>query len=279
MDPIDRLGFDAAVTLQGDGPGAQLFMRIADQFVGNHMVKMAPLVLLLLYVWLRSPGKTQQGGVLASAELVVRGTLAIGAALAFGRMLQLLLPMRQRPRFAFPEIPFPPTDYFANLDDWSSMPSDHAMLVAAIAAVIWARSRPLAMLAVAWGLLFVSFARVYVGLHYASDVLIGYVLGLALATALLRIPLPAIAWQWLEWLEARRPALVFLGLFILGWAIGENFTSIRGMLSILRQALMAGGTTAILVVAGSCLLLAMILAGGLFRRRGQAVRLQSPQAE
>ena len=49
-----------------------------------------------------------------------------------GRQRVPAVPMRLRPRFVHPEIAFTPTDFAISLDDWSSMPSDHAMLVATI---------------------------------------------------------------------------------------------------------------------------------------------------
>jgi membrane-associated phospholipid phosphatase len=239
METLDRAGFDLTVTLQGDGAGAQLLTPIADQFLDNPMLKMLPLVLLMLHAWLRQGDRTSGSGVLASAESVVRGTLAIGAALAAGRILQKLLPMRLRPRFTHPEIPFPPTDFAISLDDWSSMPSDHAMLVAAIVTVIWTRSRWHALLGAAWGLALICLSRVYFGLHYVSDILVGFGLGLALAYAVLRVPLPAITWDWLRRLDERRPALVVLGLFILSWAVGENFASLRTMILVIRTTVSA----------------------------------------
>jgi membrane-associated phospholipid phosphatase len=234
------------------------------------MLKMAPLVLLLLYGWLAPAGRRADGGSLASAERVVRGVLAIAVALAAGRVLQEVLPMRQRPRFALPDLPFPPTDYSSGLDDWSSMPSDHAMLVAAITAAIALASRRQAVLAAVWGLFVVCFVRVWFGLHYASDVLVGFGLGLVLAGAILRMPLPRLAWRWLEALDRHQPRLVLLGLFVLAWSIGENFLSARSLISTLRRAATEDGATP--VALGVLALGAML--GRLALRRGQIGQLR-----
>jgi undecaprenyl-diphosphatase len=161
------------------------------------------------------------------------------------------------------------------MDDWSSMPSDHAMVVAAMVAIIWAVSRRHALLAAAWGLVFVCFSRVHVGLHYASDVLIGFVLGLVLTFAVLRMPLPSISWQWLRRLDERRPALVFLGLFMFGWGLGDMFASARWFLAVLRDGLRADKTVALLLIMAAGALLLAFLTAGFLMRRSQAVRLRS----
>jgi undecaprenyl-diphosphatase len=274
LDRIDQAGFALPFGLQDGGPGVVFLTRLAEQFVGNPMLKMAPLVLVLLHGWLRPGGSPRQGAGLASAERVVRGVLAIAGALAAGRLLQEVLPMRQRPRFALPDLPFPPTVFSTDLDDWSSMPSDHAMLVAAIVAAIWMGSRPLAILAAAWGLFFICFVRVWFGLHYASDVLVGFGLGLALAGVILRMPLPGLAWRWLEWLDRQQPRLVVLGLFALAWTIGENFQSVRSLLSTLRRAAAADRAGAVALLGTVCVLGLGALLGRIALLRGQGARVR-----
>lgn len=74
-----------------------------------------------------------------------------------------------------------------------SAPSDHAVLVAAVATGLWLVHRRLGVLA--WGLaLLMAFDRVYVGAHYPSDVVLGLaegslvaVLGAFLAGPLLNV--------------------------------------------------------------------------------------------
>jgi len=267
FDPIDQLGFRSVVAFHGNGPGARFLAELADQFVGNPMVKMAPIVMLLLYVWVRRDDRMQRGGILSSAELTVRGVLAIGIALVAGRALQIVMPMRPRPRFAHPELAFPPTAFSHRMDDWSSMPSDHAMVVAAVVAIIWMASRRHAVLAAAWGLAFVCFSRVAVGLHYASDILVGFVLGLVLAFAVMRTPLPSMSWTWLQRLDERRPALVFLGLFLFGWGLGDMFASARWFLSVLQDGFRADKLVALALVSAMGALAVAALAAGFLARQ------------
>lgn len=219
---------------------ANLIDRASGFVLGASMIKMGPLVLLLFYAWFKHRSRPGHG-VSADAALVVRSVLAIMTSIAAGRLLQQAMPMRLRPRFVQPDA------FFANDNplvmqeqDWSSMPSDHAALVAALVVATWWTSRRRGLLSAAWGVFYVCLPRVYFGLHYVSDILAGAALGVALTVFILRMPLPVAAWDWLRRLEARVPALVILGLFVLGWEIIELFETAR------RLAAAVGKTAGIL---------------------------------
>lgn len=216
-----------------DHPFGIMIEQVLGMLLGANLLKMGPLVFALFYTWLQPEGGR---GVLRSAELVLRGVLAIGLALVAGRLLQTLLPMRERPRFALPDIAFPPTDYAIELGDWSSMPSDHAMVAGAVAVAVLVVSRPLGLFCLAWGLLGVCLPRVYFGVHYLSDILVGFVLGMALAGLALRFPLRVGTWTWLRQLDARLPAMLILGLFLLGWELINLFAASRRVASGLGRA-------------------------------------------
>jgi len=188
----------------------------------------------LLYSWFQAENRPS-GGVLPNPELVFRGTLGVLVAIAAGRLLQVGLPARPRPRYVPHDIAFPALDD-DTFHDWSSFPSDHAVLVGAIVTAVWAKSRPLGLLAAACGALFVCLPRIYFGLHYVSDVLGGAALGAALMWAVLRMPLPTSAWDWLRRLDARAPALVVLGLFVLGWEMIELFETARRLVPAAAKA-------------------------------------------
>lgn len=64
-----------------------------------------------------------------------------------------------------------------------SFPSDHAVMAGAAAAGLWLASRWLGVIAAVAALL-MAFARVYIGAHYPQDVLVGLLLGAAIATVI-----------------------------------------------------------------------------------------------
>ncbi|QDP95132.1 phosphatase PAP2 family protein [Microlunatus elymi] len=76
-----------------------------------------------------------------------------------------------------------------------SMPSDHAVIAGALAAGMILLNRRLGVLAAVLALL-LAFSRVYVGVHYPSDVLAGLIFGAAVTVMLilvLRVPVERLA--------------------------------------------------------------------------------------
>ena len=73
--------------------------------------------------------------------------------------------------------------------DWS-FPSNHSAIAAASAAALWLLDRRLGMIA-ALAALVMGFARIWVGAHYPHDVLVGFVLGAAVA-----VPVVLAARRW-----------------------------------------------------------------------------------
>jgi len=219
---MDMSAIEFLHSLDPDGVFVRLLGLASD--VSSPM-KVGPPVLALLLTWVAGRDWSRRG-VLADPEQALRAALGIVGALATCQFVQLLLPMRPRPRFVYPDL-FPVRADMSTMWDWSSMPSDHAVLSAALVVAVWQRSRRLALFCAAWGALMSCLPRVYFGLHYLSDTLVGAALGAAVMLFFLRVPLPTKAWDWLCRLELRRPEFVILGVFLLGWEIMEMFDTPR----------------------------------------------------
>jgi undecaprenyl-diphosphatase len=104
---------------------------------------------------------------------------AVVLALVLNRTISTLLPFRLRPMYAIGANP-PSFEWAFDLEHWSSFPSDNASYLFAIATSFWLVSRPLGIL---FGLFsaFVVTGRVYLGIHYPSDILAGALLGVVSA--------------------------------------------------------------------------------------------------
>jgi len=142
---------------------------------------------------------------------------AVAVALVVNRSLSFLLPFRARPMVT-PGIGYVPPagEHHVDLEHWSSFPSDNATLLFAVATCFWFVSR-------AWGLWFAAFsglallARVCLGVHYPGDVIVGALIGIAVALVFNRESLREALARPLLLLEKRAPtyfyALLFAGLF------------------------------------------------------------------
>jgi len=117
-------------------------------------------------------------------ETILTIVLCVALALVINRAISTLLPYRDRPMYGI-GANAPTFEWHADLEHWSSFPSDNATYLFAIATGFWLISR-------GWGLFFgvfatlASLARVYLGIHYPSDILVGALIGIATTLAVNR---------------------------------------------------------------------------------------------
>lgn len=197
-----------------------------------NLLKGAVPITLLYWAWFhKDQGQTRR-------RTIFTGTLVAAiVALSIGRFLQLFLPFRPRPLYN-PELALQVPEFLANntLEDWSSMPSDTAMLFAALTLGIWTLSRPLGVISLLHLLVFVVFAKLYAGLHYPSDLLTGAALGYCISWIVLRSSLPKRFYQILELWQTQAPGLFYSGFFLVTYELANMFEDVRRLTYVIRFA-------------------------------------------
>jgi undecaprenyl-diphosphatase len=191
----------------------------------------ALLVGLVWYYWFHDNAKDARERLL----------LGFGAALTSGtlsRVLQVSLPVRLRPLHDLDSgfQPLPGINA-ALFNHWGSFPSDHAALFFALVAVVWQRSRRLGLLALL-SALYGTIPRIYLGLHYFSDLSAGAALGVALALVFERFGPRTLARRGIAW-EQRLPGLFYGAAFLASFEVATLFEDIRqaarGIPAVLKQ--------------------------------------------
>jgi len=127
-------------------------------------------------------------------------------AVLVARALAHILPFRTRPLYTT-ELHFVPpfgTDTLT-LQKWSSFPSDHAVVFFALATGIWVANRRLGLLAYLWAVFVICLPRVYLGIHWPTDILAGAAIGVSIG-----------------WLGTRAPVRRAIGLPVL--ALKDRYT-------------------------------------------------------
>lgn len=189
------------------------------------------MVALLYYCWF-------ENSTMAARARLLLGFGAVLIAAVTSRLLQISLPLRLRPMHVVESgfNPLPGIDPTL-ASNWGSFPSDHAALFFALAAVVWGQSRWLGLLATA-SALFGVLPRVYLGLHYLSDIVAGAVLGIGLVFMLGQFGPRVLAEQGVNWVQ-RRAGLAYGLAFLMSFEVATLFEDIRqagrGVPAVLRQ--------------------------------------------
>ncbi|MDF1585447.1 phosphatase PAP2 family protein [Marinimicrococcus flavescens] len=178
---------------------------------------------------------------LVTEDLFWPRTMAgIVAAILLGRGLQNLLPARARPLHdASLDLTLPAGVAPDTLQGWSSFPSDHAMLFAALVTAIFLVHRGAGLLAAFWALVMVLLPRVYLALHYPSDLLAGAALGVAVMLAAQRVPAPRGLADRLMRLEDRHRGMAFSAAFLFSFLCATVFDDLRSILRLVPAAVAA----------------------------------------
>jgi undecaprenyl-diphosphatase len=197
-----------------------------------HLFRGVVLVALLWWAWTASNAR------LVTPDLaLVRIALGVFIAIAVARGLQNMLPFRPRPVHD-PELGFQVPAGFVGadaLESWSSFPSDHAVLTVALAVAVLQLNRRIGLLALAWAIVIVLLPRLYLGLHYPSDIVGGGILGAATMMAALGVALPAWLAPELAQLEDRHRGLAYAGFFVFTYLCASMFSDAREFLRVLGR--------------------------------------------
>lgn len=150
--------------------------RVIGFMQGNPIAEGILAVAVLYFVWFQT--KEEMNGLSEKRRRLLFVLLSCIPAVLTARALALSLPYRARPihnpdlhlRLAYG---FDPNVLLR----WSSFPSDHAVLSFALATGVFLVSRKAGLVLYAHAIVIICLTRVYLGVHYPSDILAGALLG------------------------------------------------------------------------------------------------------
>lgn len=214
-----------------------LFDNVMGALPNNLLLNGGILTALFWAAWVRrTPEREKDRSFLTS------GIILSVIALTISRVLALSLPFRERPRFASGlgfRMPLVQKD--VTLIDWSSFPSDHAVLYFSLATILFFVSWKIGFFAYFHAAFVVCFPLLYLGIHYPTDVICGALIGVGIASLALvdrireGIARPARLWR-------TNSAVTFYPILYL-WTLltATEFDSVRsvaaGFWTILKRTL------------------------------------------
>ncbi|MDQ7783777.1 MAG: phosphatase PAP2 family protein [Desulfomonilaceae bacterium] len=212
---------------------SEIFDNIVVSLISNSLVKGGIICAMCWWLWFRH--EDPDTGVRERITLLIGSSFI---ALLVGRFLAVAMPYRIRPihdpRIDF-KVPYGMDTVL--LSDWSAFPSDHAVFFSALAAGLLFVSKRMGILALAWVFIFCFLPRMYVGLHYPTDMIAGALIGGCYASLVMTsktgLNLVRAPMRWLH----KYPSWFYAFSFILCLEISEMFDSVRKTGILLLRAL------------------------------------------
>ncbi len=181
------------------------------------------------FVWFQPKDQNDEAGQIESRATLLYTLLICVPGLFIARILGFILPFRQRPLYD-PNLHLRHAFTFDSnsLISWSSFPSDHAVLFFALATGIYFVNRKVGLFLYVYTLFCIALPRIFLGMHYPSDILAGALLGMAFAfsakwqAARLAVTRPALRFQ------ERHPGLFYSCFFFLVYQTADLYAPLRG---------------------------------------------------
>jgi undecaprenyl-diphosphatase len=203
-----------------------LFDKLLYFLSGNYLLKGGCLVTILWWAWFKEDGNQSN-----NRKHVILTLISCFIAIVLARLLALTLPFRLRPLHQEGlDLLLPYGMELTSLDGWSSFPSDHATLFFALSTGILFVSRKLGVFALCYTAIIISFPRIYLCLHYPTDIVAGAIIGITIA---LLFNVYSVRREYLLSIERwsySQPSIFYPLFFLLSYQIADMFNSSRAII-------------------------------------------------
>ena len=284
------MGFDLALFhLVNSFCGNWALDRIARFEENNYFFKGGIFLTAYWWFWFSGEGEQRRN----NRRVVIAAIVGALVALTLNRVMSAVLPFRIRPMYV-PGIGYhvPSVGIPMNMENWSSFPSDSATFWFALAFGLFRLYRPLGIVCMIYSTVWMCLSRLYLGMHYPSDLIAGAALGTSVVwmtekafAASGRTWIGAYTQQFLYWLhrlELTRPKVFYAVAFLVSFELTVMFddlrNGVRGVLHALKAVgfLYATESAALFVLLGGGVVVIATTAG---LAAGARRRMRRPHTE
>jgi undecaprenyl-diphosphatase len=202
--------------------------------ISQSLIRAAAIVPLVYWAWFRRDDKDNSAEKIRDRGILVFGMVTCLFSLFIARIISKIAPFRVRPLHD-PDLHFvlPYGMNSSTLLNWNSFPSDHAAVYFTLAMCIYFVSKRAGLLALGYTFFVTCIPRVYLGLHYPTDILAGAALGIVMASLALSPAIrTALTGRILHWQELY-PGLFYAGFFLYAVQLATAFELVRLLLDFL----------------------------------------------
>jgi undecaprenyl-diphosphatase len=198
------------------------FNPVARIVFDHNLLKDGPMVFLF---WIAFFSRTGSAEDILERRRKIAATVSLALfGVVLARIVAMVLPFRERP-LRTPALHFQSPHILSSsvLYGWSSFPSDHAVLLVTLAVGLLMVSRPLGSIALFYTFAVNIFLRVYVGLHWPTDLLAGAAIGAGLASIVAVAAYRNFIWRWVMKCWQFSPGVFAAFIFVLSYEVIDMF--------------------------------------------------------
>jgi membrane-associated phospholipid phosphatase len=207
--------------MSGQFPRLDEFIVLIAQ---NDLVKGGPIIAVLWWFWFK-PSNSQN----SHREIIVACVVAALVAAAASRTLAHILMIHRRP-LLIPNLQLIQRAPTLWEDKNSSFPSDHAALAFGLITGLFYISRKAGLAMGVYAIVFICLPRLYLGVHWPSDILAGAALGIGSTALFCYQPVRARLAAPANRLAERSPQVFYALAFLVSFGLMTRFDSARSLL-------------------------------------------------
>jgi undecaprenyl-diphosphatase len=201
----------------------------------NHLFKGGVFVLLIWFLWFKKGDKK------VFRPLILINLVGCFITMFAARIMAKFLPFRMRPiHNSSIDISMPIGLDESYAEGLSSFPSDHAALFFALATGIYFLNKKLGVFALLYALFIICLPRIYLGLHYPSDIAAGALLGVIIIALVHNLFGFHRLNGYFFKVKKAYPSVFYAFFFLITYQIADMFESVRAIITF-GYHMIAGG--------------------------------------